>query len=136
VVLCQFLAAVARQALGEDVARSRLFSRNQLPRCRRDSGSHCLHEFYARVRSELSLHRLPLQIWPRVLHRKLYYTLAMFLERKIYRNTRARLVAVSSLVAGQLKSHFQRGDVTVIPNAVDSLRFTAEARMEKKKCIQ
>ena len=90
------------------------------------------HEFYARVRSELALHRLPLEIWLWVLHRKLYYTLAMFLERKIYRNTRVRLVAVSSLVAGQLKSHFQREDVTVIPNAVDTLRFTAEARMTKR----
>jgi glycosyltransferase involved in cell wall biosynthesis len=89
-------------------------------------------EFYKRVRSELALHRLPLEIWLRVLHRKLYYTLAMFLERKIYRNTRVRLVAVSSLVAGQLKSHFQREDVTVIPNAVDTLRFTVEARMGKR----
>ena len=90
------------------------------------------HEFYRRVRSELALHRLPVLIWPRVVHRKLYYKLVMFLERKIYSNPRVRLVAVSSLVAAQLKSHFQREDVTVIPNAVDTLRFTVEARMEKR----
>ena len=90
------------------------------------------HEFYERVRSELALHRLPVLIWPRVVHRKLYYKLVMFLERKIYSNPSVRLVAVSSLVAAQLKSHFQREDVTVIPNAVDTLRFTVEARMGKR----
>jgi len=90
------------------------------------------HEFYERVRSELALHRLPVLIWSRVVHRKLYYKLVMFLERKIYSNPRVRLVAVSSLVAAQLKSHFQREDVTVIPNAVDTLRFTVEARMGKR----
>jgi glycosyltransferase involved in cell wall biosynthesis len=90
------------------------------------------HEFYQRVRSELVLHRLPLQIWPRVVHRKLYYKLVMFLERKIYSDPGVRLVAVSSLVAAQLKSHFQREDVTVIPNAVDALRFTAEARIARR----
>jgi len=57
------------------------------------------HEFYERVRSELALRRLPLQIWPRVIHRKLYYKLATFLEQKIYWNTHVRLVAVSPLVA-------------------------------------
>ena len=90
------------------------------------------HEFYERVRSELALHRLPLPIWPRAVHRKLYYKLAMFLEREIYSDPGVRLVAVSSLVAAQLKSHFQREDVTVIPNAVDTLRFTPEARMAKR----
>ena len=90
------------------------------------------HEFYERVRSELALHRLPVLNWPRVVHRKLYYKLVMFLERKIYSNPGVRLVAVSSLVAAQLKSHFQREDVTVIPNAVDTLRFTVEARMGKR----
>ena len=64
------------------------------------------HEFYERVRSGLALHRLPVLTWPRVVHRKLYYKLVMFLERKIYGNPRVRLVAVSSLVAAQLKSHF------------------------------
>ena len=90
------------------------------------------HEFYERVRSGLALHRLPVLTWPRVVHRKLYYKLVMFLERKIYSNPGVRLVAVSSLVAAQLKSHFHREDVTVIPNAVDTLRFTVEARMGKR----
>ena len=90
------------------------------------------HAFYERVRSELSLNRVPLQSWPRLIHRKLYYKLAMLLERKVYRNRGVRLVAVSSLVAAQLKSHFQRDDATVIPNAVDTVRFTPEERISKR----
>ena len=90
------------------------------------------HEFYERVRSELALRRLPLQIWPRVIHRKLYYKLATFLERKIYRDQDVHLVAVSPLVAAQLKSYFQREDVDVIRNAVDTLRFTPEVRVARR----
>jgi len=90
------------------------------------------HEFYERVRSELALRRLPLQIWPRVIHSKLYYKLATFLEQKIYCDTHVRLVAVSPLVAAQLKSHFQREDVDVIRNAVDTLRFTPDVRVARR----
>jgi glycosyltransferase involved in cell wall biosynthesis len=90
------------------------------------------HAFYERLRSELVLRGVPLRIWPRLIHRKLYYKLIMFLERRIYRDHAVHLVAVSSLVAVQLKSHFQRDDVTVISNAVDTTRFTPEARQGKR----
>jgi len=90
------------------------------------------HEFYERARPELALNRVPLRSWPRLIHRKLYYRLVMSLERKIYRNRGVRLVAVSSLVAAQLKSHFQRDDVTVIPNAVDTVRFSPGGRIAKR----
>ena len=90
------------------------------------------HAFYERIRSELALHRVPLRMWPRVVHRRLYYKLAKFLERKIYGDPRVHLVAVSSLVAAQLKLHFQREDVAVIHNAVDTVRFNPESRMAKR----
>ena len=90
------------------------------------------HAFYEQVRSELALHRLPFRSWPRVIHRRLYYKLVKSLERRIYSNRRVRLMAVSSLVARQLEIHFQREDVVVIPNAVDTLRFTSEARITKR----
>ena len=94
------------------------------------------HAFYERVRPELALQRFPFQSWPRLIHRRLYYKLIMFLERKIYRSPRVRLVAVSSLVAAQLKSHFQRDDVTVIPNGVDTSRFNPEARTAKRNAAR
>ena len=91
------------------------------------------HAFYEQVRPELALHRLPVRTWPRIIHRKLYYRLIIFLERLIYCDSAVCLIAVSSLVAAQLKSHFRREDVIVIPNAVDILRFSPESRIIKRK---
>ena len=62
-----------------------------------------------------------------MVHRKLYYRLAAFLEQKYYTNRDIKLIAVSSLVAEQLRLHFHLDDVTVIPNAVDTDRFTPQA---------
>lgn len=90
------------------------------------------HEFYRRMESELMLHTLPLRSWPRALHRKLYYKLCMFLERKIYRDPGVRLVAVSQLLAKHLESYFQRTDVTVIPNGVDTVKFADATRLARR----
>ena len=90
-------------------------------------------DFFERVRAQLAFYRLPLRMWPRIIHRKLYYRLAIYLERKYYRDPGIRLIAVSSLVAAQLKKHFRREDVAVIPNAVDTQRFTPEVRTGKRE---
>ena len=87
------------------------------------------HEFYARVRGELKLLKLPVSKWPVTLHRKMYYKLVMALERRIYANPKVRLAAVSKLVSAQLEKHFGRTDSVVIPNAVDTLIFNSEARL-------
>jgi glycosyltransferase involved in cell wall biosynthesis len=91
------------------------------------------HAFYESVRAELKLSYASPGNWPRLIHRRLYYSLIMALERRVYTDTHTRLIAVSGLVASQLKSHFKRIDVTVIPNAVDSSRFNAEARALKRE---
>lgn len=90
------------------------------------------HEFYARVRSELRLRKLHLRTWPRSIHRKLYYQLIMALEKKIYSDPRIHLAAVSRHVAEQLQKHFERSDVTVIPNGVDTSRFCPETRLARR----
>jgi glycosyltransferase involved in cell wall biosynthesis len=87
------------------------------------------HEFYARVRSELRFRSLPLRSWPVILHRKLYYRLIMFLERRVYSNSKVRLAAVSQLVALQLNTYFGRADVTIIPSAVDTSVFSCSSRL-------
>jgi len=95
------------------------------------------HAFYQQVREQLLLRRVPLKTWPRLIHRKLYYRLIMFLERRIYRNPRVSLIAVSKLIARQLQSFLGRSDVVVIPNTVDTLRFNPEIcrarRLESRK---
>jgi glycosyltransferase involved in cell wall biosynthesis len=90
------------------------------------------HEFYHQVKSELALSNVPLRSWPRTIHRKLYYKLIMLLERKIYSDPGVRLAAVSHLLARHLESHFQRTDVTVIPNAVDTLKLSATMRLARR----
>ena len=90
------------------------------------------HAFYESVRAELKLSHVSPGNWPRLVHRHLYYRLIMALEQRVYTDTRTRLIAVSSLVASQLKTHFGRNDAVVIPNAVDSSRFNPEARAVKR----
>lgn len=88
--------------------------------------------FYDRMRSTQAATGATLRSWPGLVHRELYHKLIMFLERKIYCNPRTRLIAVSGLVATQLRSYYQRDDVTVIPNAVDGSRFNPETRISKR----
>jgi glycosyltransferase involved in cell wall biosynthesis len=90
------------------------------------------HEFYARVRGELKLLKVPVSKWPVTLHRKMYYKLIMALERRIYTNPKVHLAAVSKLVSTQLEKHFGRTDSVVIPNAVDTLIFNSEARLARR----
>jgi UDP-glucose:(heptosyl)LPS alpha-1,3-glucosyltransferase len=63
----------------------------------------------------------------RALHRSLYYRMLCHLERRIYSNPRIALCAVSRHTADQLARYFGRGDVTVIPNGVDSESFCPAA---------
>jgi glycosyltransferase involved in cell wall biosynthesis len=56
----------------------------------------------------------------------------MFLERKIYSDPGVRLVAVSHLLAKHLELHFRRTDVTVIPHAVDTLKFSETTRVARR----
>jgi glycosyltransferase involved in cell wall biosynthesis len=90
------------------------------------------HEFYARVRHELSLLKVPVSRWPVTFHRKLYYKLIMALERHIYTDPKVRLAAVSNLVSAQLEKHFGRTDSVVIPNAVDTAIFNSETRLARR----
>src|SRR6202521_3027639 len=90
------------------------------------------HEFYARVRDELTLLKVPVSKWPVTLHRKMYYKLIMALERRIYTDPKVRLAAVSKLVSTQLEKYFGRTDSVVIPNAVDTVIFNSEARLARR----
>ncbi len=85
-------------------------------------------EFYRLVIEDLRLRQLPLRAVPRAIHRRLYYHLAMALERKIYANPRVALAAVSQLTADEVERFSARRDVRVIPNAVELAFFNPEAR--------
>jgi UDP-glucose:(heptosyl)LPS alpha-1,3-glucosyltransferase len=56
----------------------------------------------------------------------------MFLERRVYSNSKVRLAAVSQLVASQLSTYFGRADVAIIPSAVDTSRFSCSSRLARR----
>jgi len=62
-------------------------------------------------------------------HRRAYYSLLTWLERRIYSGSRASLVAVSGRTASLLKDYFRRDDVRVIPNGVDAEKFSPSERL-------
>ncbi len=65
------------------------------------------HEFYLQVLPELSLQRTAVLHWPRLIHRRLYYQLIMQLEKKIYKNPRVSLAAVSSSGRATIEKTFR-----------------------------
>jgi len=65
----------------------------------------------------------------RRLHRLSYYAFLSSLERRIYTSPRVFLAAVSQRTAGLLNNYFQRRDVQIIPNGVDTGQFSPSARL-------
>jgi glycosyltransferase involved in cell wall biosynthesis len=68
----------------------------------------------------------------RDMHRRAYYGLLAAFERRIYSDRKTSLAAVSQRTADLLKQYFQRGDVRVIPNGVDTREFSISARAKRR----
>jgi glycosyltransferase involved in cell wall biosynthesis len=68
----------------------------------------------------------------RRLHRRAYYGLLAALERRVYSDPSATLAAVSQRTADLLARYFQRRDVQVVPNGVDTKQFSVSARMARR----
>jgi UDP-glucose:(heptosyl)LPS alpha-1,3-glucosyltransferase len=105
-------------------------------------GINCLHAdvilvhvVFRRLR-ELSQERVVEQLRQpgslRDVHRRTYYRLLTALERRVYSDRKTSLAAVSQHTADLLKEYFQRDDVRVIPNGVDTGRFCMSAREERR----
>lgn len=62
-------------------------------------------------------------------HRRLYYALLTVLERLGYTRRQTSLATVSHRTAGHLAKYFQREDVQVIPNGVDTVQFSPSCRL-------
>lgn len=65
-------------------------------------------------------------------HRRVYYGMLTFLERRTYTNKRVRLAAVSSRIGWLMKDYFGRNDVSIIPNGVDAAHFSPQARLGQR----
>jgi glycosyltransferase involved in cell wall biosynthesis len=65
-------------------------------------------EFVRQSAVELQFSRAPLSAWPRLLHRRLYYRLIIFLESRVYRQSTNYLVLIANKTAADLKRFYNR----------------------------
>ena len=98
-------------------------------------------EFYAQVRKQLRLLNHPFKSWPRLLHRKAYYQLAIALERCVYRQENIFLAGVAGKVAKDLERAFGRTKaVWVTYHGADQKTFnselTAQLRVAARKDLE
>ena len=86
-------------------------------------------EFYDHMRRALGFRANPVGSWPRLLHRRIYYCLAIGLEHLVYGGKRASLTAVSAKVARDLMRYGKApSQLPVIGHGVDARRFSPENR--------
>lgn len=65
----------------------------------------------------------------RRLHRRAYYSLLTWLERRTYANPKVSLAAVSQRTMALLNQYFGRTNVPIIPNGVDCAQFSPAKRL-------
>jgi UDP-glucose:(heptosyl)LPS alpha-1,3-glucosyltransferase len=62
-------------------------------------------------------------------HRSVYYALLRSLERKIYSRLSVALVALSPYTADLMTKYFQRSDIHIVPNGVETQQFAPAFRL-------
>jgi glycosyltransferase involved in cell wall biosynthesis len=65
-------------------------------------------ELLRRIGSELRLSQNSMGAWPRLVHRKMYYRLAILLERNVYASPRIQLILTSHNTAAELERFYGR----------------------------
>ena len=84
-------------------------------------------EFRRLAQANLMFRANPIRSWARLIHRRMFYRLIIWLEDRIYRS-HLPLIAVSGKVKTALSRHYRVEDAIVIPNAISSGRFNPEVR--------
>ena len=81
-------------------------------------------EFVRRIAQELKFTNNPVSSWPRLLHRRIYYRLAILLERNVYSNPRVQLILTSGNTAAELERFYGRaGPFPMLYAGVDREAF-------------
>ena len=81
-------------------------------------------EFYERVRDDIQLRKNAVKTWPRLMHRRLYYSLIRTLERLCYTREDIALVVVSKKVGHDLQRFCgQKRQLYVVYHGWDPSRF-------------
>jgi glycosyltransferase involved in cell wall biosynthesis len=107
------------------------------------AGVNCLdadvvsvHVLFSKVREQMAgpenaEGKNRLKAWPLILHRRIYYRLIEFLEKKLYGRDDIYLAAVSEKGAQDIRARFgQKKHLSVIYHGVDSAKFNPQRRTE------
>lgn len=91
-------------------------------------------EYVRQIHSELSLAQHPVWAWPRILHRRLYYSLAIWLEGRVYTRPEITLILIARRTAEAL-AHFygHRGNHPVIYGGLDHEAFNPAKRAAQRE---
>ena len=90
-------------------------------------------EFVRMAEPELRLRGNPLRFWPRLIHRRLYYRLVIFLERHMYTNPKTGLILIAKKTAADLKRHYGiAGPLPVVYIGLDHKIFNMELRLHNR----
>lgn len=91
-------------------------------------------EFVRRVRSELKFMRNPVRLWPRLVHRRIYYKIAMVLERIVYGNASTQLILTAPQTAEEIVRFIGRREVfPVVSTGLDHNIFNPSVRCSLRK---
>jgi glycosyltransferase involved in cell wall biosynthesis len=87
-------------------------------------------EYAQRVWRELRLSGKPPWVWPRLIHRRLYYRLAILLERSAYTRPDIRLILIARRTEGSLANFYGRREhFPVIYIGIDHTSFNSTRRL-------
>jgi UDP-glucose:(heptosyl)LPS alpha-1,3-glucosyltransferase len=90
-------------------------------------------EFRRQVAAELAFRRNPIRFWPRLLHRRLYYALAIALERRFYRRRDVSLLLTARKTGRDLARFYGRSEpLPVSYLGLDHLTFNPQARASRR----
>jgi len=90
-------------------------------------------EFVRMAEPELRLLGNPVRFWPRLIHRRLYYRLVIFLERRMYTNPKTGLILIAKKTAADLKRHYGiEGPLPVVYIGLDHKIFNRGLRLRNR----
>jgi len=90
-------------------------------------------EFVRMAAPELRLRGNPIRFWPKLIHRRLYYRLVIFLERCMYINPKTGLILIAKKTAGDLKRHYGvESPLPVVYVGLDHYIFNPESRLRNR----
>jgi len=86
-------------------------------------------EYVRRVRRELEFKNNRITLWPLLLHRRLYYRVVMFFERRVFRKPQTQLVLTAQRSAADLRRFYARNEtLPVVPVGIDHTVFNPSTR--------